>query len=79
MPTMSPTLAPLETPPPSPTSAPTTPEPSTPVPVRMYVVAQGDTLSSIAAQFGSSVGAIVAANSLASADEIVIGQRLVIP
>ena len=75
----TPTPTPVVTP--IPTSVPTpvvTPAP-TPVPVRTYVVQEGDTLSSIAGRFGTSVGAIVAANNLASADEITIGQQLIIP
>jgi lipoprotein NlpD len=47
---------------------------------RVHVVGRGDTLSGIAARYGVSVTALVAANRLAS-DRVVIrlGQRLVIP
>lgn len=44
-----------------------------------YVVKRGDILSAIAARFGVSVQAIVAANDLADANHIIVGQRLVIP
>ncbi len=44
-----------------------------------YVVARGDTLSAIAGRFGTTVQTLVQANSLASADRIFVGQRLVIP
>ena len=79
LPTVAPTPTPVVTP--APTPAPlATPTPApTPVPVRIYVVQQGDTLSAIAATFGVGVQSIVQANNLASADDIVIGQRLIIP
>lgn len=76
-----PTVAPTPTPAPTVVPTPTpvvTPAP-TPVPVRTYIVQQGDTLSAIATAFGVSVQAIVEANNLPSADDIVIGQRLIIP
>ena len=44
-----------------------------------YVVRRGDTLSVIAARFGTTVQALVQANSLGSADRIYVGQRLRIP
>jgi LysM repeat protein len=44
-----------------------------------YTVRSGDTLSSIAARHGTTVGAIVGANGLASANYIYAGQRLTIP
>jgi cell wall-associated NlpC family hydrolase len=44
-----------------------------------YAIAHGDTLLSIAYQFGSSVEAIRLASSLADADELSNGQVLVIP
>ena len=43
------------------------------------VVEPGDTLSAIAKRFGTSVAAIVAANDIADADRIIVGQRLLIP
>lgn len=45
----------------------------------VYTVAPGDTLSQIAQRFGTTVSAIVAANSLPSADSIIVGTRLLIP
>ena len=50
-----------------------TPEPP------VYVVQRGDSLSLIAQRFGTTVGAIVAANNIANPSLIVTGQRLVIP
>lgn len=43
------------------------------------VVPQGQTLARIAAQYGSSVGAIVRANGIKNADLIYAGQKLCIP
>lgn len=73
--TATPTPAPTATAVPTvaPTAAPTPP------PVQTYVVQEGDTLSLIASRFGTTVQAIVDANNLPSADDIVVGQRLVIP
>jgi LysM repeat protein len=50
-----------------------TPEPQT------YVVQVGDTLSNIAARYGTTVAALQAANNLGDSDVINIGQLLVIP
>lgn len=47
-------------------------------PVR-HTVAPGDTLGALAERYGSTVPAIVAANGLADADTIAVGQALVIP
>jgi LysM repeat protein len=44
-----------------------------------YMVQLGDTLSSIAWRFGTTVSALMAANSIANPDFIYAGQRLVIP
>lgn len=44
-----------------------------------YVVQQGDTLSSIARSFGTTVSAIVQANNLENPNFITVGQVLVIP
>ena len=71
----------------TPATAPATPVAATPVPPpappvsasRTYIVQEGDTLALIAEQFGSTVQAIQAANGLDDADEIIIGQVLVIP
>ncbi len=44
-----------------------------------YRVRAGDTLSTIAAKFGSSIGALQRANRLSSPHRIRIGQRLLVP
>ncbi len=44
-----------------------------------YVVVAGDTLSGIAARFGTSVSAIASANNLGDPNYIFTGQRLAIP
>lgn len=44
-----------------------------------YVVQRGDTLSSIALRYGTTVAALMAANRLANPNFIYVGQRLVIP
>jgi LysM repeat protein len=44
-----------------------------------YVVNRGDTLTGIAARYGTTTQALVDANGLASANLIYVGQRLVIP
>lgn len=44
-----------------------------------YIVRSGDTLSTLAWRFGVSVTSIVQANRLNSADQLIKGQRLVIP
>jgi LysM repeat protein len=44
-----------------------------------YTVKEGDTLSSIARDFGLSVNQLLAANNLANGDLLSIGQRLIIP
>jgi LysM repeat protein len=84
-PVVTPTPTPPPTPTPTPAATPTpapTPPPTpapTPVPQQTYVVAPGDTLASIAQQFGTTVAAIQAANGIANPNEILIGQVLVIP
>jgi LysM repeat protein len=60
------------------TAAPTT-APTTTTGPTVYVVKRGDTLTSIAKQFGVSVASIVSLNRLASADQITEGQTLEIP
>lgn len=44
-----------------------------------YIVQPGDTLSGIAASYGSSVAAIVQANDISNPDLIFVGQQLAIP
>lgn len=51
----------------------------TPAPARSYTVKGGDSLSSIAAQFGTTVRALVKANGLADKRLIKPGQVLLIP
>ncbi len=58
---------------------PTRPITPTPRPVRYHVVRAGETLSSIARQYGATVAQIQAANGINNPDEIYIGQRLLIP
>jgi len=45
----------------------------------VYIVQPGDTLSSIARRFGTTVAAIVEANGIVNPDFIWVGQRLIIP
>lgn len=52
--------------------------PTPPAPT-VYVVKRGDTLSSIAQEFGTTVEAIVAANQIENRSLIVVGQKLTIP
>ncbi len=64
------------------TPTPGTPVPLTPTPVtgdRTYVVQPGDSLSSIATEFGVSQEALQAANGIDDPNSIFVGQRLVIP
>lgn len=85
-PTPIPPLAAVSTPtqqPASPTQPPPTPT-HTPLPPSTggtitYKVEWGDTLYSLAARFGTTVDAIVAANNLLNADFIRVGQTLTIP
>jgi len=44
-----------------------------------HTVGRGETLSAIAARYGTTVAALVRANGLASANMIYVGQRLIIP
>ncbi|MBM4279489.1 MAG: M23 family metallopeptidase [Deltaproteobacteria bacterium] len=53
--------------------------PAAPPPGTVVVVAAGDTLTRIAAEHGVPVDEIVEVNGLASADAIVVGQRLFLP
>ncbi len=45
----------------------------------VYEVVGGDTLSGIAAQYGLTIADLVAANGLASADFLTVGQALILP
>jgi LysM repeat protein len=77
-PTAPPTSAPA-----SPTAGPTaapTPAPTSAKPTfRTYTVESGDTLSAIAARFDTTVAAIVNLNDLNNANNLRVGQELLIP
>lgn len=86
--TPSPTRTPTPAASPSPTASPTpevTPSPTPtptpePPPFTEYEVQLGDTLSSIAQSFGTTVDEIVSINGLASQDVIIsVGQKLLVP
>lgn len=63
-----------------PSATPTSPPPTATVPeVTTYVVQEGDTLSDIAAQFGTTPDAIAAANGIAADTPINPGDELIIP
>jgi len=84
VPTATETREPTNTPTPeTPTSTPTvTPvptQPNTPVPPTKYTVRPGDTLSTIADKFDTTVEKIQAFNGLENSDELQIGQVLQIP
>jgi LysM repeat protein len=74
--TSTPTSTPTETP--RPTDTPTPRPTPTPVPPEVYTVQSGDTLLSIAADFGLTVQELKAFNNLAT-DNIVEGETLEIP
>jgi len=68
--------------PPAPAGGRPTPEVHTPWPssgVITYVVVSGDTVSQLAARFGSSVTAIAEASGLVDPGKIAVGQVLTIP
>jgi nucleoid-associated protein YgaU len=66
---------------PAPTpSATASPQPSpSPSPARTYTVQSGDTLSKIAAKFGTTVVVLKALNDISNADVIQVGQVLQLP
>jgi len=81
-----PGVGPTQTPPiipPGPTTTPQPPPPTvapTPLPpTQTYVVQPGDTLTAIAARFGTTVQALVVANNIVNPNLIFVGQVLVIP
>ncbi len=82
---MAPTKTPTSTPTPIPTSTPTpTPYPSpTPLPVQVgytvHVVAEGETLESIAQRYGSIPEAIASVNRFPPEAELGLDQPLVVP
>jgi LysM repeat protein len=61
--------------------APTTPAVATPAPLlsSSYVIRDGDTVSGIAARFGVSARALLAANSLTWSSTIYVGRTLTVP
>ncbi|MCA9960313.1 MAG: LysM peptidoglycan-binding domain-containing protein, partial [Anaerolineales bacterium] len=61
------------------TEPPPTGDPSPPSTPGTYTVQSGDTLFRIATRFGTTVEAIVAANNIANANLINVGQVLIIP
>lgn len=68
---------PTDTPVPSVTPEPTlTPTPAGPI---SYIVEEGDTLFSIAEQFGVTMDALIAANALEDPSNIGVGTELIIP
>ena len=67
-------VTPGATPPPVPTTPPTPPPAN-----QTYVVQPGDTLTRIAAQFGTTVQAIAQANNIVNVNLIFVGQVLIIP
>ncbi len=71
-PTVAPTVAPTQRP------APTAEPSSTPRP-RTYKVRSGDTLTAIAARFGTTVAEMAALNNIANPSLIRVGQVLRIP
>lgn len=62
----------------SPTAIPTQASGGTSTAAVVYTVKQGDTLLSIANQYGTTVQAIVALNNIADPDDIQVGQKLTI-
>jgi LysM repeat protein len=64
---------------PSPTAAATSRPPTGVSPSILYVVQPGDSLSSIAVRFGTTVQAIAQANNILNFNLLFVGQRLVIP
>lgn len=51
----------------------------TPTPSGVYIVQEGDTLSGLAEEFGTSVEELMAANGLTDANALQAGQTLIIP
>lgn len=60
-------------------ATPTAPAATAPAPGRTHVVAAGETLSSIAGKYGTTVRAIVDANGITDPNHVRIGTRLQIP
>lgn len=62
-----------------PASRPATTVPASSTASRTHVVAAGDTVSGLAARFGSTTSAIISANNLPKSGLIYVGQRLTVP
>jgi LysM repeat protein len=80
-PTPTPTHTPVPATPtvtltPTPSEPSATPTPSGPI---TYIVEVGDTLTSIAEQFGINILVLMAANNITDPNSIVVGQQLIIP
>ena len=60
-------------------TTPPTPTPTSTPEAFIYVVQEGDTLGSIAAEFGTSLDAIIAVNTLENPNVLSIGQQVEIP
>jgi LysM repeat protein len=52
---------------------------ATPTPAGLYVVQQGDTLSGLAEDFGTTIEELMAANGLTDPNALAAGQTLIIP
>ena len=86
-PTLAPPARPTDVPTAAPTAAPVTPTPTARMAsgvasqagAAQYTVQRGDELRYIAAQYGVSMGSILAANSIPDADNLRVGQVLTIP
>jgi uncharacterized membrane protein/LysM repeat protein len=78
-PSVTRTSAATSTPSPSPTRSPTPGVTGTPEGRSVHIVQPGDTISSIARQYGVSVHAIVYVNGLEDPSLIYVGQELIIP
>jgi LysM repeat protein len=64
---------------PAPAPAPTAAAPTTPTPAGRYMIQRGDTIGKIAARFGVSTQAVLAANGLGWSSIIYGGQTITIP
>jgi LysM repeat protein len=75
------TATPTAEPSPTPTAPATPTATPTPLPpaVTVHVVRPGDTLLSLAAEYGTSVSALAQANALADPNIIYVNQRLLVP
>lgn len=51
----------------------------TPTPAGLYLVQQGDTLSGLAEDFGTTIEELMAANGMTNANDLQSGQTLIIP